>query len=29
MAKYTEGKWELRAETGKDELKEPNMKTQV
>lgn len=29
MAKYNEGKWKVRAETGRDELKEPNMKTPV
>lgn len=29
MAKYNEGKWKVRAETGRDELKEPNMKTQL
>lgn len=29
MAKYNESKWEVRAETGGDLLKEPNMETQV
>lgn len=28
-AKYNEGEWKVRAGAGRDELKEPDMKTQV